>query len=789
VTIAIINRSGPTVIAGSAQSVELRRAVTYAQGAAAAAAASAAEVAASAGDLQLIKRLTSGPVTPSASGTDYGNSAVYFWPSSKRSYDQILRRVEVGVHTAGAFRLYVATDNGNGTLSLISSHQLNAASAGAQVIDGLSIKVPANAVVGFSTGSSMRSYYTAGTIPSGEIQWSIADASTLGTNTAYTASNVNGVHWRATLDGEIAGKARSAYELAETTKALIGEQFTVGWPTIVGTGTDVPPNYSIVLQDPAPDEGVISQAVIGAAGPGTAYILVMVVNNSTRVADVISRTEVTLVNGVNVIDLSIPISAGQFVGIQGGYKFQNSTNPLAIRAWLKNGIIADGDVLTDSNLHRYEVQFTIKTGLYGASSSGAPLGSGLNVLASADNTGVADATSVFSSGRSSHPFPYVRPGLFSTTSLVAHGGGLWGPGRVYVGGERFFIPTRPMLGNLRDALRAALLDSIAAGDTLTLIADSIGHWAFSGTGPQHWFNLLTRFANINIAADEPIMTALRPSSTYTPDFYGVTTSGTVSTGTRGPLTESLILAAGASISFQAPSTGYEQVDVFYTQQSGAGSLAFNFAGGPAFKTVNAAGATELDKFSGPTMTGQTGAGTYTITASGGPVEITGLLRLGTKASGSAPRLRTLRAAHGSYTFGAFGAAAMASVIKMSSYAGGKALPLIALGINDSFGTPVNSLIANATAMIDALAAAGVNRIFAILPSRPTSAWDSSYTGGRTYDAAIGALLNLYRSRGVHVINLDVLDWEAEGLYQDGLHPNAYGNDRYAQMVIEGIVNA
>lgn len=260
------------------------------------------------------------------------------------------------------------------------------------------------------------------------------------------------------------------------------------------------------------------------------------------------------------------------------------------------------------------------------------------------------------------------------------------------------------------------------------------HWALASNRPAHWFNRVTQFANVSIADDEPGMTALRPSSTYTPAFYGVTTSGTVSTGTRGPLGESIILADGASLAFTG---AYEQVDVHHTQDAGQGSLAFAFNGGAAYKTVNAAGALALDQHSGPSLTGQAASGNYTVTVAGGPVEITGLIRLGIKAAGSRPRLRTPRAAHGSYTFASFNAPRLASAVAQCGYAGGKIVPVLALGINDSFGTPPATISTSITSIINTLEAALAP------PTRPSSPWDGSYTGGRTYDAALGAIRQTY----------------------------------------------
>ncbi|RWD51562.1 MAG: hypothetical protein EOS23_02145 [Mesorhizobium sp.] len=153
--------------------------------------------------------------------------------------------------------------------------------------------------------------------------------------------------------------------------------------------------------------------------------------------------------------------------------------------------------------------------------------------------------------------------------------------------------------------------------------------------------------------------------------------------------------------------------------------------------MNAAGALALDQYSGPSLTGQAASGNYTLTVAGGPVEITGLIRLGIKAAGSRPRLRTPRAAHGSYTFASFNAPRLASAVAQWGYAGGKIVPVLALGINDSFGTPPATISTNITSIINTLEAALAP------PTPPSSPWDGSYTGGRTYDAALGAIRQTY----------------------------------------------
>lgn len=243
------------------------------------------------------------------------------------------------------------------------------------------------------------------------------------------------------------------------------------------------------------------------------------------------------------------------------------------------------------------------------------------------------------------------------------------------------------------------------------------------------------------------------------------------------------MAAGASLTFTG---AYEQVDVHYTQDAGQGSLAFVFNGGAAYKTVNAAGALVLDQFSGPSLTGQAASGNYALTAVGGPVEITGLIRLGIKAAGSRARLRTLRAAHGSYTFSSYNTARLTSAIVQCGYAGGKIVPVLALGINDSFGTPPSSISSTITTILNTLEAALAPRIIVMPPTRPSAAWDASYTSGRTYDAALGAIRQAYRSRNVLSIPIDGFDYISSGNYQEGLHFNDAGHDGNAQRFIEHV---
>lgn len=731
--------------------------------------------------LNLIGSSVAGPVAITGAGTALANSNVYYWPTSLATFDQYLDTLQTGMGTTGVLNMVMAHLEGDGTLSLISVTPVNVAT-GASSLSGLSILKPAGAVMGVQLASGTW-YYTTGTIPNGEFRW---DSALPTSHTAKNITTTNGPQWKATFVGEVTGKARLAAASVARIDQTLGTSQDIGWPSLVNTGTDTPANYSVVLQTPAPADGYITEVNVGAAGNGAANIHVIDYLGGLTV-NVLSTTPVTLQNGVAKIPLGIAIPAGKYAAISGGgYKYQANNNPLAIHAWIKSGVLSNGAAVLDSAAHRYEVRFKIKTAVLADTDralAGSAGNAGLALLANADPSGVADATALFASASSAHPNPYVPPGSFALTAMPASGDGFWGPGKPFVGGRRFFVPRRPSLQNLYDGFRAKMAEHIANNDVLCLIADSIGHWALASAGPAHWFNRVTQFVNIGIADDEPGMTALRPSSTYVPTFYGVTVAGSVSTGTRGPIGESIILADGASLAFTG---AYEQVDVHYTQDAAQGSIIFAFNGGAAYKTVSAAGSLALDQYTGPSLTGQAASGNYTVTAVGGPVEITGLIRLGIKAAGSRPRLRTLRASHGSYTFASFNSTRLASAIAQASYAGGKIVPVLALGINDSFGTAPSSISATITTILNTLEAAGAPRIIVMPPTRPNSSWDGSYTGGRTYDAALGAIRQNYRSRNVLAVPIDGFDYINSGNYQEGLHFNDAGHDGNALRFIETV---
>lgn len=717
----------------------------------------------------MLNSATVGYSDVSASGTATSNTVYWYWPDTISTVDRWAETLEIPVTTGGNANIVVAMVNGDGTLSAIAGIPPVPVTlaAGVNTISGLDIYVPAGAVLG--AGGRTGFYYSSGATTI----WSTTVVPT--TSTAKTISTSNPLHIRWKLTPEVPHKARVGYAASTANSSALGTTKTAGWPAIIGTGSNVPQFYAIALTDtPATADGYVPAITIGSPSGGSVDVMVANLSGTTITA-IGDRKTITVPVGSNPINTALRISAGQVVIIQannsGAFAFQNSANPLGIVVGVHSGsTLAVGQTVAPSTLHRYEVSATIASGLTGTV---AAISHGVGTVPAAPVAGTGgDETAAFTAASAPSSTAFVPAGTDAITALAATGHGLWGPGKLYLSGMRWPLPMRPTSTTMLTQVQANLMEHAANSDVIALVGDSISHWSSASAGAKHWFNMLTAWLNYGQSVgDEPVMTALRPSSTYDPSFYGVSYTGTITTGTTGPLGESAILAAGAVLTFTG---AYEAIGFWAEQASGAGTVTVARAG-VTIGIIAMAGVATHDVYSGDIATGNPASATYTLTVSGAPVEVTGLLRLGILTTGRR-RFRTGRFAHGSYTFASFSAARRASIIKQCTYAGGVAVPILALGINDAFGTDPATIIANATALIDDFTTAGAPRIFALPPMRPTSTWDASYTGGRTFGPAHGALRRLYRQRGVIILPVDGIDMAGIGGQQDGLHPNDAGND-------------
>jgi hypothetical protein len=383
---------------------------------------------------------------------------------------------------------------------------------------------------------------------------------------------------------------------------------------------------------------------------------------------------------------------------------------------------------------------------------------------------------------------YKGNGSYALTSIPNQGEGLHGPGRIALNGRPYFIPRSRGKPDLAHAFRAAFAYEIANNIPVVVFGDSITWLSWAVSWKSTWLSLLASYVNQGSPSDEAMLCAV---ADYLLPQHGITVTGSTSVGTTGPLGESLVMQPGAALNFAG---AYEQIDVFYNKASSAGSLVFAF-NGTGFKTVNCSGAAELDKYSGPSLTGQIASGTYTITCTGAPVEITGIDRLGVKVAGSLPRARFIRNAHGSYNFGHFVGAKITSMVKQAAaYSAKKPTVILALGINErnTVGpTGYTALLVRVQQTLTDLNAAGVTRIFAMMPLRTSGpAETTAFITGLSYDNLIGGLQEVYRSNNIPMINLSALDLGASGdLYSDGIHPLDSGHYRMTQELLEWVERA
>lgn len=708
-------------------------------------------------------------------GTALANANVYFEPTSLKTFDEFVTGLSVGMAADGVIRIVVSKLEDDGTLSDagITSQTFNAL-AGVATIAGAEISKPAGCVIGIQAVSGGAPVYTTGTIPNGGARWSTTGIPT--SHTAKTISTTNGIQWSAVLTGEITIKARRT----DGQGIAIGKSASVGWSNIVATGTNTPANYSAVMQVPAAGDSYLTGVQVGAGASAKATLLAVKMNPDNTVAEIKNATEITLINGVANIATSVAIPAGYRPAITGGaYKYQANNNPTGVRAHVKSGIMAIGDTLADQASHRFEVAFTVESGLTAdahralALASQAGGNTGLGLLATADNTGVVDATAIFAAAAVAHPFPYVAPGTYSVTVIPSNGKGFWGPGKVLVNGVLLSLPERPEFGSRFMKLRAALMPQIATSSCVIINGDSISNGAYATNPRTNHVGRLTHFANMGIALDEAVLVNFDNADTSGGNtFHGLAFSNpsTPTYGTGGPVGKSLMLQPAQVLTLSA--AAYEKLDLTYQGVSG-GQLAFAY-NGTTYATVNTATAGN-DVLAAAGATGQTGSGTYTITNTGSvAVEITSLMRFGVKVAGSLPRLFVCRMAHGSYTMASFTASRIQSMLRIATAVAGGSNHLVvpALGTNDAVGTNLDyGQMRQATLdYVGRWATAGLP-VANILPIMP---WRWSSYGTSNFQNELGGIRQAYRELGVRrVIQADAYDFVSEGLSGDG-HPNDAG---------------
>jgi lysophospholipase L1-like esterase len=681
--------------------------------------------------------------------------------------------MHIAVNDAQEAEVFACTLSGNDLTK--TARQIVRLAAG---VNAITIDLPANAGTHFGVNASSVWFtlnFAAGSL------WSAPDVAwAIGTTQPRTISP-HRLEFGFVVEGELRASNTQQQRQLDVIAPNVGNVEVLGLIPQAASGAD-PVSRTVFWPQRAIRDGRLNRFEFWSRDTNPRTVCV-VTRNADGTVTLAASAGIPAQVGFNTAIVDLPVAAGQLIGLFGGTEFDLGATFGVLTT--VSGLPATNSTTAATSAWSPRFRFRIASALINdvhvlqAQAANLQDPSGLRLLEGADTVAAAAA---LTAARAAHPHPYVKPGVLNTVSLPQAGAGFWGPGDIRLNGRRFFLPGSARAGTLHQRLRALFQPEIAQGAPLCLIGDSISWGSTASARERHWFNMVEAFANIFASPDdEPVeatmTTALAP-------FHGVTPAGTITLGTMGPVGESGILAAGASLTFTG---NYSEVAAFYEQKAGAGSLEFRF-NGTLYRTINCAGTAESDKITTPRTTGQTVSGTHSITAAGGPVEITGLLRLGQKAAGTPPRLNCIRAAHGSWQFTSYGAGQIASLMRQAAaFSSAKPAVIIALGTNDRIPVGVNgfaAMKARAKAVSDLLKAQGVTRLFAMPILRPTPAWDAYYASGLNFDLAKAALTETWRAEGVRIIPADETDFAAQAMFADGLHPNDAGFAAMAQAFVE-----
>jgi lysophospholipase L1-like esterase len=268
--------------------------------------------------------------------------------------------------------------------------------------------------------------------------------------------------------------------------------------------------------------------------------------------------------------------------------------------------------------------------------------------------------------------------------------------------------------------------------------------------------------------------------------YGFTVTGTTSIGSLGASKKSLIMQPGSVISFTCNA---QFIDFLYHQTPTSGSLEVR-CNGTLYKTINCSGTDTLDKSSFPSASSSnTTNATYTVTCINASVEITGILRLVNK--GTYSNTNVIRCAVSGQDSAYFNDANILQSMKNAAknFNSNNKVYLIAIGTNDiynatlaktsaAFSTNIESIITNLLNDIG-----DIRIILTVPPISNEASWPYKSETHNKYRNAIYALAVKYN---LSVIDYTYINFVSNNLYQDGIHPNAEGNNQMLIHILKSL---
>jgi hypothetical protein len=716
------------------------------------------------------------PVT-GAGGTLTGNFS--FVPAVAATVTGFIRKVVVATNLAQTATLFVCTLNGDGTLSIVAGSAT--AVQLAVGVNNLAVKIPIT--TGQYLGIQGNSLYN----QSGNAPATWYTTGLVGTSSSKTIIANHGLQFNAFIESPYLSQLDDAGALV--TAYGSASQIGVAAPAFNASAAGT---FSLFHNIASPQAGFVQSLRIQVKNTDLAALLLVVNVNGDNTVTLVSSTPIALRPGDNLITYANPaVAAGQYVGVytKAGVCLVSGKPD----AFYISGVPAVSTAKTGF-LGSYGLQYNVvvSSGAMQQVANALSDQGGLGDIIPVDNSGVGDATAEILLSRTADPLPYVPAGVYAVTSVRNEGDGLWGPGHIKLNGTHFYIPRAPRVSSLQRQFRAALMRQIADRSGLLLFGDSLlqGDLPTGLNYLDHWTVAATRFVNAFVSpTDLPVFTQFSTGASGGV-AHGITlpASPTID-ATTGPVNQSLVLAAGQSISL----TGlFGYVDVLFERKVGAGSLAFSFNGGAAYKTIDCSGSAASDQttYVLGTTTGQSASGTYTITATGGPVTITGVIRLGLEADIYRRRLPVINCAVNGIPVTSLSVARIASAVRQAkSFGGNSPGALMAFGENDQTTNLPDTIYANINSKIADVKAGGVKTIWGCDILRPTDT-QYAYSAGCSYEGANGAVRAAYQDNGVPIIPLSSIDFVGLGhLTVDGVHPALSGQPLFGQVVVEGIARS
>lgn len=402
-----------------------------------------------------------------------------------------------------------------------------------------------------------------------------------------------------------------------------------------------------------------------------------------------------------------------------------------------------------------------------------------------------DNTAAFSSAESGLTTDFFIPQGIYKTMLSALSKRYWGPGSVILGGQHGigYAGDRHsgMIGYDNDLTG---INTLALGSpnpiTVTIIGDSIsvGYGIPDLDINKSYAHILQSMLNTRLVASGQGGMGNGNGGSFTGER--ITTSGSVTHGSAGPIHSSWILSSGSSISF--PVTDVELFYFFFQRQAGGGTVTVTNGTG-TYGTQSTTGSTVNDQLSSvfQAPSGTSSSQTISMACSGGPCEITGAYGyMHTLTAPTNPIIIGLQAAGGYATSDFAQPAVLASISAQTFYRDPSNFWIyyLALGTNDIYN-PSKAVTsaqykANLETIINGLAAAGGRAILTV----PLRASETTYTPVlEPFDNYRNALYQVAREHSFPVVDLSELDLVSIGAYSpDGLHPNAYGHQIMADYI-------